>query len=456
MFNLGLADRFGHDFSMDFTSQGFKDRAMAKQKEAKFLGIPGRLAFVATSYAFTDPRAQTVWSLAVFAFGLQNMFFTGMMGKDRNSLIHTNTDLLTRKGGTIITQSRQPLDNVGVGDDGNTTGNEAQIKRRNMSTEIHERANSTVSAGRLSEQLTASEFREDSRIDLGEWISEAMEDDISTSAAGLYNVNSSSNAIQTINESYPTSDRIHFGGQNAAGTLATAGGTVGASFGTDALLSADTSANNRFGTTLMELIKRKMIAASPRFRPVIVRDVSKMNPDDVRSSKFSGPVLAKIFIVLVDPLQIKDIRAETGDNAWKVMQQNAQIRGNLNPIFTGAEFYHDGMLVFSYDRIHRRTGAGSTTLAEGFELNAARDATVDAVASGRTVARALFMAAQAIHFGWALKPSWSEDFVDNDKPKIKVAMLYGVKRINYNAHGTSTPTSDESIFVVDTEVQVDA
>ena len=439
--------------NFDFSRQGMIDRAMTKQREAADMFSPAFTKFfTATSYAFTDPRAQTVWSLAVFAYGLQNMFFTGMMGKDKNSLIHANTDLLTRKGGTIITQSRQPLDNVGVGDDGNTTGNEGQIRRRNMSTEVHERANSTVSAGRMSEQLTASEFREDSRVDLGEWISEAMEDDISTAAAGLYNVNSSSNAIQTINESYPTDDRIYYGGQTAAGVISNSG----VSFGTDALLSADTSASNRFGTTIMEAIKRRMIAATPRFRPVIVRDVSKMNPDDVRSSKFSGPVLAKIFIVLVDPLQIKDIRAETGDNGWKVMQQQANIRGNLNPIFTGAEFYHDGMLVFSYDRIHRRTGAGGTTLAEGFLLNAGRTATDDAVASGRTVARSIFMGAQAIHFGWALKPAWSEDFVDNDKPKIKTAMIYGVKRINYNAHGTSSPTSDESIYILDTEVSVDA
>lgn len=440
-------------FGFDFTMQGRKDRAMVKQEQAASIFSPALTKFfVETSYAFADPRAQTVWSMAVFVYGLQNMFFTDKMGKDKNSLIHVNTDLLTRKGGTIITQSRQPLDNVGVGDDGNTTGNEGQIRRRNMSTEVHERANSTVSAGRISEQLTASEFRDDSKIDLGEWIAEAMEDDISTSAAGLYNVNSSSNTIQTINESYPTSDRIYFGGQSAAGAISNSG----QSFGTDALLSADTTANNLFGTTIMESIKRRMIAATPRFRPVTINDLSKANPDDVRSGKFSGPALAKIFIVLIDPLQIKAIRAETGDNSWKVMQQQANVRGNLNPIFTGAEFYHDGMLGFSYDRIHRRTGAGTTTLAEGFELNAGRTATIDAVASGRTVARALFMGAQAIHFGWALKPAWTEDFVDNDKPKVKVAMIYGVKRINYNAHGGSNPTSDESIFVLDTEVIVDA
>ncbi len=307
-------------FGFDFSRQGRIDRAEAKHKE--FGGLfktSGSMRFIDTSYGFADPRAQTVWSLAVFVYGLQNMFFTGMMGKDKNSLIHVNTDLLTKKGGTIITQSRTPLDNVGVGDDGDTRGNEAQIKRRNMSTTVHERANSTVSAGKLSEQLTASEFREDSKVDLGEWVSEAMEDDISTSAAGLYNVNSSSNSIQTINESYPTSDRIYYGGQNAAGAISNSG----VSFGTDALLSADTTANNLFGTTIMESIKRRMIAAAPRMRPVIIRDTSKMNPDDVRSGKNLGPMLAKIFIVLADPpfFAVVDL---------KVWVDTAGIGGHIN------------------------------------------------------------------------------------------------------------------------------
>ncbi|KKL04410.1 hypothetical protein LCGC14_2616330, partial [marine sediment metagenome] len=338
----------------------------------------------------------------------------------------------------------------------NTTGNEESLKRRNMSLLIHERSHSYVSAGKLSEQLTATDIREDGKEDLGEWIGEALEDDIAVSAYGGYNENSSGADIQTINESYPTSDRIHYGGQNAAGTLATGpGAVVGASFTTDALLTADTTINNLFGTVIMESIKRRGIDATPKFRPVIIRNLSGANPDDLRSGKFLGPVLAKIMIVLASPLQLKAVKAETGNNGYKAMVSAAQIRGNMNPIFTGAEFYWDGMLVFEYDRVGTRTGAGGTTLAEGFLLNGTRVATTDACASGRTVNRALFMGAQAMSFGWAQKPGWSEDFVDNNKPKVKVDMLYGVKRTIFNAHGTSTPGSDEAIFCLDTEVIVD-
>lgn len=409
-----------------------------------------------TSFAFADPRAQIEWSQAVFVYGLQNMFFTQMMGKDKNSLIHVNTDLTTKKGGTIVFYSRDPLSGAGVGDDGNTTGNEEALKRRNMSLLVHERAHSYVSAGKMSEQLTATNIREDGKEDLGEWLSEALENDIATAAYGGYNENSSSAAIQTINESYPTSDRIHYGGQNAAGTLATAGGVVGASFTTDALLTADTQANNLMGTVLLEAIKRRAVAATPKFRPVVIRNLSGMNPDDVRSGKRLGPVLAKILVVLISPLQAKAVKAETGNNGYRAMVSAAQVRGNLNPIFAGAEFYWDGMLVFEYDRIGSRTGAGGTTLAEGFLLNAGRTATTDACANGRTVHRALLMGAQALAFGWAQKPGWSEDFVDNNKPKVKVDMLYAVKPTIFNAHGTETAGSTEAIYCIDTEVIVDA
>jgi len=406
-----------------------------------------------TSFAFADPRAQTVWSQAVFVYGLQNMFFTGMMGKDKNSLIHVNTDLTTRKGGTIIFQSRDPMSGAGVGDDGNTTGNEERLKRRNMSLTVHERAHSYVSAGKLSEQLTSTNIREDGKQDLGEWVSEALENDLVTAAAGLYNENSSSGAIETINEIYPDATRCYYGGQNAAGDTL---GNSGVSFGTDALLTADTSANNRAGTVVMEALKRRAIAASPKFRPVIIRNLSGANPDDVRSGKFLGPVLAKVFIVLLHPLQIKSIKAETGNNGYRAMVSAAQVRGNLNPIFTGAEFYWDGMLVFEYDRVPIRTGAGDTTPAEGFLLNDARTATTDACANGRTVARGMLMGANALSFGWAQKPSWSEDFLDNNKPKIKVDMLYGVKRTVFRAHGTTTDGVAEGIYCWDTEVAVDA
>jgi len=405
-----------------------------------------------TSFGSSDPRTQTVWSQAVYAYALQNNFFTKLMGNDGNAGVFVNTDLTVKKGGTIVVESSYPLEGGGVGDDGNTIGSEGQGKVRNMSVTIHERANAMVSAGKMSEQLTSTNIREKSKQDLGIWLSEAMENDIVTSAAGLYNENSGGSAIETINESYPTTSRIFYGGQSAAGTIANSG----ASYGTDALLSGATATDALCGTLMLEAIKRRCMAATPRFRPVTIYNLSGMNDDDVRSGKNLGEAIAKVLIVLLHPLQIKAIKAETGSRGWAAMVSAAGVRGNLNPIFQGASFYWDGMLCFEYDRTPIRTGAGGTTLAEGFLLNSGRTATTDAADSGKSIARALFIGGQAISFAWAQKPEWSEDFVDNNKPKVKVDMLYGVKRTTFNSHGTSTPGQDESIYCLDTQVVIDA
>ena len=103
------------------------------------------------------------------------MGLTMMMGDTKDALIQVDNGLQKRAGTTIIFESRSPMSGAGVGDDGNTTGNEEGLKRRNMSLIVHERAHSYVSAGKISEQRTATNVREDGKEDLGEWIAEAME-----------------------------------------------------------------------------------------------------------------------------------------------------------------------------------------------------------------------------------------------------------------------------------------
>ncbi len=403
-----------------------------------------------TKFAFADPRARIIWSKKLYPFILQDMFFTQIMGPGVGSVVTVEDRLTTEKGGTIVVKSRRPLTGSGQGDDGRVRGQSEAQQRLNMSILVHERAHSTESAGKLSEQLTDSMFREESLEDLGEWGREALEDDIVNTAAGLYNVNSSSNTIATINETAPTSDRIYRGGQSAAGAL----GNSGSSYTTDALMTAGTKTDNLFGTIIAERIHREMRAASPKFRKVAIRDIRKADPNDPQSFTHA-PKIGDFYIVLYSSLQKKAVKAETGTNGWKTITKDAADKGVLNPIFTNASFIWDGMLFMEYDRIPSRTGAGGTTLAEGFTLNAGRTATTDPAASARTMDRALFLGEQAISFGWAQHPRWYEDFVERDIGTVEFDMIYGVKRTNFNEHGTTTPTSDYAIFVLDTEVVVD-
>lgn len=412
----------------------------------------------ATSFATGDPRTQKIWSKKVFKYAMQNIALTPLMGKNRNSLIQVENRLLDESGDTIVFKSKSPMSGAGQGDGGTTTGNEEALKRRNMSLVIHERAHSFVSDGPISEQRTDTKIREDGKEDLGDWWAEALENDLITAMCGLYNENSSGAAIETINETYPSKQRIYYGGNAADGTQSNSGATYGTAADItadgDALMTAGTQANNMMGTKHLSMIKRKSLAATPRFRPVIIRDLSKMNPDDVRKG-VQGPIVGKFFLVLMHPLQVKSVKAETGTSGWATMTSAAQVRGNLNPIFSGAAFLWDGMVVWEYDRIPTRTGAGATAVSEGFLLDTARTACDDVAANGDSIARAVLCGAQAMGFGWGQRLKWHEDMIDARKPKVVVDALYGVKRTQFNAHGGTTPGQDEAIYCMDTEVVLD-
>lgn len=410
----------------------------------------------ATRFPSSDPLTITRWSDDTFEFALQNMRLTMLMGATPADVIHVNKELTKQAGETLIFRSGFPLSGAGQGDDGDTTGKEEALGRRNMSLTIHERCHSVVAAGSISLKRTAAVygpdgFRREARHDLGIWNSEIMENDLVTCLAGLYNENSSSAAIETINEIYPSSNRIWYGGQSVGATPAL--GNSGVEFGTDLLLTGGTQSENLFGTLVIGKVRALALSAIPRFRPARYRQVSAQAEKDIRFP-VQGPVIADLFIILAHPYQIQSMKSEIGTVGWAQLTAACAARSNLHPIFTGGNALWQGCLIVEYDRIPMRTGAGGTSQAEGFLLNAGRTATEDRLVSGRSVCRAMLLGAQAGCFGWAMTPQWSEMMVDCNKPKIKIDMIYGVKTTRFNLPGTTTPMSEESRYCIDTEVIV--
>lgn len=407
-----------------------------------------------TSYAFTDPRAQKAWADDLFFYALQNSRMSMLMGNTPDSIIHVNTDLTTKPGGTVVFELKDPLSSGGVGDDGDTTNNEEAMTIGNMSLVVHERAHAVKSAGMMSEQLTSIRkvegFRRDAKYRLGEWIKDkVLEGDLPTCAAGLYNENSGGAAIETINESYPASNRIWYGGQSVGATPAL--GNSGANYTSDALLTAGTQANNLFGTLVIDQVRALALEATPRFTPGVFRQASSTAEKDIRGQTMK-PVVGNAFVILAHPGQIATMRSEIGTNGWAQLTALCRAQGDNHPVFVGGNIMWNNCIVVEYDRIPKRTGAGGTTLAEGFLLNAGRTATTDAVVTSRKVCRALLLGAQALCFGWAAYPGWFEDYVDCNKLKVKTDMIFGVGKTKFNAHGGEVAGSEHAVYALDTEV----
>lgn len=389
----------------------------------------------ATGYGTNDPRTQKMWSRKLFEYALKDFFFLnfGWLGTGPESVIQVHKDLdgANKSGDKVTFEMETPLSGEGNGNDGTVTGAEEAGSIQNMTVTLGERSHGLVSRGKISEKRTLTDFNEYAARQLGIWTRNvAMEPDLWRMLYGLYNAS----GIETVNELEPSANRIIYGGQTLAGV-------VNAAKTTDALLSAETATDYLCGLQFLSLMKRRAKLCTPKIRPVTIDG-------------------KRYYLVVLHPYQMKAVRASTGEHSFVAMMKDAEKRGKDNPIFAGAEFYYDEMIVYEYDRAPLKTGANGTTPSEGFWLNAGRTATTDPVANGKSVAAGLILGAQAGVLEWGQQPRYYNDMVDvKRKPQAAVDMLYAMKKTRFNVFtevNTNTAQEDYGVYQFHTQVQLDS
>ena len=408
---------------------------------------------MATTFGTNDPLTQKKWARETMLYALPNSCMTPLMGATPESIIYVRKDLMKPAGDHLLFPADEDdTEEAGQGDDGTTVGNEGELRRRNMSLMIHERSHAQKPAGKMTMQRTdifrTEGFRAFARRKLGIWFKVALEKDLVNAAAGLYNENSSGAAIETINESYPTANRIRYGGQSITSDPA-----LGTTYATDALLTGGTKLSNLFGTLVINAVRAKALSATPRFRLGNFYQSARTPDGSIdQRNRLAQKLVAEMYAILAHPYQINSMRSEVGNIGWNQMVAAAAARSDKHPIFRAGAVTWNGCIVQEYDRVPMRTGAGGSTLAEGFLLDANRENTTDPCVSTRSVCRALFLGAQAMCVGWGQMLQWYEEWYDARIPRVVIDMIYGVKRTLFNAHGTTTPGEDEAIYSIDTEV----
>ncbi len=408
-----------------------------------------------TTFGTNDPNTQKIWQGTTIKYALRNMALLPLMGTTPESIIFQQKDLTRHPGDTIVIPGDTPMTGAGSGDDGSNEGAEVALGVRNMNIVIHERSIAVRAAGQMSLQRTdifrADKFRSFARRKMSEWWQQAQEDDLVNMLAGLYNENSSGAAIEVINDTdmYPTTNRIYYGGQSIG-----ASPVMDTASATDAALTARTTTNNLFGTLVIGKIRAKVLSAAPRFRAGTFyqqrNDAAGLSD---QRNQMAMPKIGDFYSLLAHPYQINSMRSEIGSVGFNQMVALCAQRAADHPIFKPGSINWYGVIVSEYDRIPIRTGAGGTTLAEGFLLNSGRTATTDACASGRIVARALFLGAQAGCCAWGKMLGWYEGWIDDRIPRVVCDYIVGYKRTKLNAHGGTTPGEDEAVYCIDTEVQ---
>lgn len=385
-----------------------------------------------TQFLAENRLTEQAWPETIYEYTLENMLLSRFMGAGFDNIIQIDKTLNTRAGNKITMRIRMPLDEAGGYDDSTIEGNEEALSFYNFPVVVHERSKGVRSAGKMSEKMTKISFRREAVAAITDWRAQQLDNDLVYAMSGLGNQNTyadeGTSLIQTVNEHAPSSNRILRIGQAV-------NGTVHASMATDSLLGAggtDDALNHLFGTKIISIAKRKAQMSTPKIRPITIQG-------------------KKYWVILAHPLQIKNLRLETGEHGWTTIQARANVRGLKNPlfqmIFDGAEGIYDDCIIYSYDRIQSRVAT---------EVFDSGDTIDDYIVSGTyRVCRALLLGAQAGCMAIGQMPRrYEKNFDYNRKPGTAMDEIYGISKTVFNDPGadqnTNTAQEDFAVVAIDT------
>jgi len=324
-----------------------------------------------TRFASGDALAAKLWSAKLFVESIKDIFFSKYVGTSADSIIQSQNDLTTKKGEIITFGLRVRMTGEGVNTDTDyLEGNEEEMTFHDFPVTLEERGNAVRAKSKLDMQRPAFDLRTQFRAGLKDWLTEYID----------------RTTIEALSAS-PTTNREIWGG--------------------DATSDITLEAADTLLTTVISKAKRKARLASPKIRPI----------------KVDGE---EHYLLLCHDYQTKALKAET---AWKDAQREGNVRGNKNPIFSGALGMWDGVIIKEYERVKTYNTWGAT-----LDLNGAR---------------ALLLGAQAGVHAYGQFPKWYEKMFDYGRiPGVATDVVWKAAKTVFDGE-------DFGAIAVDTYIAID-
>ena len=329
-----------------------------------------------TSYGVNAPEAVKLWSRKLMREALKQTWLSRFMGEGSDNIIQIYSETQKSEGDRIRAILRMQLTADGIAGDATLEGNEEALTTHTDDLLIDQLRHAVRSAGKMTEQRIPFSVREESRMGLQDWWSGRIDEAGFNQLAGRDDVAAIRAGSQA--PTVPSANRWLVIGQ--ANTQA----------GEDALTTGNTM-------TLTAIDAAQQIAktAVPMIRPIMIRGEPH-------------------YVCFLHPYQVLDLRKDTNPGQWLDIQKQAQVRGDLNPIFSGALGMYNGVVLHE-----------STRVPTGRTLTTAR--------------RAVFCGAQAGFIGYGQEAaggrmSWVEELFDyGNKLGVSAGMIWGMKKTVYNS-----------------------
>lgn len=288
------------------------------------------------------PQIAETWAPGLFAQAENQTFFQGMEGEPGSSMPIIRQDGFSKEAGdTIKVDIVLALTGAGLTGDSSGSlleGNEEALKFRQNSITV-DSLQHAVRWTKLVDKTITHNMRVTAKNQLAKWLAGALDDQIFDELTG--------NGIAVLPDSAIW----------AAGSATTR----------DDVLDGDATGR----LTLDTLTELKAYAQVDRkIEPI------KLDEDG-----------NEYFVLVAHPYSIMSLKRD--DDKWAQAQREAQVRGDSNPLFTGAAGIWDGVIIRSSNRVPRSANADSPTVQ---------------------VADNIFLGAQAMSRGYGSYPDWTEEF----------------------------------------------
>lgn len=363
-----------------------------------------------TNFALLTDEQKTVWAMDLWRQARNYSFVNKFLGKDSNSLIQHITELKkSEKGARAVITLLADLEGDGVAGDRTLEGNEEAMKSYDQVIRIDQIRHANRHEGRMADQKSVVEFRNNSRDVLAYWLADRIDQLAFLTLSGVSYAMRNNGAPRVGSDlpflefaadvSAPTSQRrLRWNGTSKK--LEQNGAT------TD-VVSGD--------TPTWELFVQLKAYAKDQY----LRGIKAPGGEEQFHAFLTPQAMARLKL---DPTYMQNVRS-------------ARQRSADNPLFTGSSVEIDGIVFHEFRHVYNTSGAsspnkwGSSGNVDGCQI--------------------LFCGAQALAMADIGNPEWVEKGFDYENQQgISVSKILGFLKPKFNSIYSGNTVQDFGVISV--------
>jgi N4-gp56 family major capsid protein len=377
-----------------------------------------------TNFASLTSNQLTAWSRDFWQVARNMSFINQFAGSGQNAMVQRITELTkSEKGTKAVITLLADMTGDGVTGDNTLEGNEEALRAYDITVELDQLRFANRIAGRLADQKSVVNFREQSRDALAYAMADRMDQLAFLTLSGIAYTSKTNGALRT-----------------TSGTTGLE--LVDLEFASD--VSAPTTNRHRRWDATSGLVVGDTTATTAADKisyECIVNLKAYAKDNYIRGLRGAGN--EEVFHLFLTPQQMASLKL---DSDFLANVRNAGVRGPSNGLFAGtSSLMVDGVMVHEFRHVFSTEGATAGTSANagaaGYKWGA------DADVNG---ARALFCGAQALAMADIGNPEIVEDTFDySNQAGISIGKIFGLRKPKYNSDYNSG-VEDFGVIALDT------